>query len=175
MWGERRIGTWNGLLLAAYFIPAWFGSALKIWASPIRGLYDRSNVAVAIFASDYLDLSALSNVRLAWLLALAKVTVIVFMAVFVVLSLRKSWRDAGNGEEALSIALILGTCLSFVTMVFASKVGEAEALRLHATESMLLLGGVIVLLVQPSGTGVRASEAAIESSAGVQPLSSPSS
>jgi hypothetical protein len=33
--------------------------------------------------------------------------------------------------------------------VLASKVGEAEALRLHATELLMLLGTAIVLLVEP--------------------------
>jgi hypothetical protein len=34
-------------------------------------------------------------------------------------------------------------------MVMASQAGEAAALRLHATELLLLLGTAIVLLVEP--------------------------
>jgi hypothetical protein len=33
--------------------------------------------------------------------------------------------------------------------VLASRVGEAEALRLHATELLMLLGTAIVLLAEP--------------------------
>lgn len=179
MLGGRRIGTYNGLLLAAYFIPAWMIGAWRIWESPIRGLYDRTHIASAIFVSDHLHLSPLATVRFAWLLALAKATVAVFLMVFVALSARKAWRDRGNGEEALSIALTLGTLVSFAAMVLASQVGEVEALRLHATESMMLLGGVIVLLAQPqthAAASIGATRADATSNAPyAQPLSSPSS
>jgi len=174
--GTYRIGTYNGFLLACYFIPAWSLAALKIWESPIRGLFDRTNVAPAIFVSDYLNLSSLGTVRFAWLLALAKVVVAIFLTAFLALSARKSWRDNGNGEEALSIALIIGLVVSFTSMILASKVGETEALRLHATETMLLLGGAIVLLVQPQSTSAAGRAAGVEHAvAPVQSFSSPNS
>lgn len=174
MLGGRRIGTYNGLLLAAYFIPAWLIGAWRIWESPIRGLYDRTHIASAIFVSDHLQLSPLATVRFAWLLALAKLTVVIFLMVFVAVSTRKAWRDRGNGEEALAIALTLGTLVSFAAMVFASQVGEVVALRLHATETMMLLGGVIVLLAQPQTRAVTSVEATSVVPY-AQPLSSPSS
>ncbi|OQW56174.1 MAG: hypothetical protein A4S14_10390 [Proteobacteria bacterium SG_bin9] len=173
MLGGKRIGTYNGFLLAAYFVPVWMLGAWRIWQSPIQGLYDRTNIATAIFVSDHLHLSSLGTVRFAWLLALAKVTVAIFLMVFVALSARKAWRDNGGGEEALAIALTLGVVVSFAGMLLASKVGEAEALRLHATETMLLLGGAIVLLVQPQAAKFAA--AAENVLPLVQPASSPSS
>jgi hypothetical protein len=39
--------------------------------------------------------------------------------------------------------------ISFASMVMASQVGEAAALRLHATELMMLLGAAIVLVAEP--------------------------
>ena len=45
----------------------------------------------------------------------------------------------------------------FAGLVMASQVGETAALRLHATEFLLLLGTAIVLLVErPAGIGVLA-------------------
>lgn len=145
---ERRIGTDNGFLLACYFIPGWAAAALKIWEAPIWGLYQRANIGPAVFIGDTLQLSGVGMARFAWFLALAKITTVVFFALFLVLSWRKTWRNAANGEEALSIALIIGTAVSFASMVCASHTGETEALRLHATETMLLLGGAVVLLLQ---------------------------
>ncbi len=46
------------------------------------------------------------------------------------------------------MALAIGSAISFTSMVMASLVGETQALRLHATELMLLLGTAIVLLVE---------------------------
>lgn len=172
MLGGRRIGTFNGFLLAAYFVPIWMLGAWRIWQSPIQGLYDRTNIASAIFVSDHLQLSSLGTVRFAWLLALAKVTVAIFLIVFVALSARKAWRDNGNGEEALAIGLTLGVVVSFAGMLLASKVGELEALRLHATETMMLLGGAIVLLVRPQAAKPVAANDVLPLA---QPASSPSS
>jgi hypothetical protein len=143
-----RISSFNGALLAAYFIPTWTIVACKIMISPIHGLYERPNISVALFISDHLQLAALNTVRFAWLLALGKLTVVAFFALFVVLLTRPSIRKTGGCDEALGIALAIGGLISFASMVLASQVGETAALRLHATELLLLLGTAIVLAVE---------------------------
>ncbi|MFZ2156941.1 MAG: hypothetical protein WAV72_12590 [Bradyrhizobium sp.] len=143
-----RISSFNGALLAAYFIPTWAIVALKIIISPIHGLYERPNISVALFISDYLQLAALNTVRFAWLLVLGKLTVVAFFALFVVLLTRASIRKTGGCDEALGIALAIGSVISFASMVMASQVGETAALRLHATELLLLLGAAIVLVIE---------------------------
>src|SRR5258705_13922330 len=100
-----RISSFNGALLAAYFIPTWTIVAFRIMISPVHGFYERPNVAVALFISDHLQLSAMTTIRLAWLLALGKLTVVAFFAVFVVLIARAAIRRAGGCDEALAIAL----------------------------------------------------------------------
>ena len=57
-----RISSFNGALLAAYFIPTWTIVAFKIMISPIHGLYERPNISVALFISDHLQLAALNTV-----------------------------------------------------------------------------------------------------------------
>ena len=143
-----RISAFSGALLAAYFIPAWTIVAFRIVVSPIQGLYERPNVAVALFISDHLQWSAMTTIRFAWLLALGRLTVVAFFAISVVFIARAAIRRSGGYEEALAIALSIGSVLSFAGMVLASQVGEAEALRLHATELLMLLGTAIVLLVE---------------------------
>ena len=71
-----RISSFNGVLLAAYFIPTWTIVALRIMISPIHGLYERPNIAVGLFVSDHLQLAAAAAIRAAWLLALGKLTVV---------------------------------------------------------------------------------------------------
>ena len=80
-----RISSFNGALLAAYFIPTWTIIAFKIMVSPIHGLYERPSISVALFISDHLQLSGMATVRFAWLLALGRMTVVAFFAVFLVL------------------------------------------------------------------------------------------
>ncbi len=143
-----RISSFNGALLAAYFIPTWAIIAFKIMVSPIHGFYEQPNVAVALFLSDHLQLAGISTVRAAWLLALGRLIVAAFFAIFVGLLCRPRIRKAGGCDEALSLALGIGSLISFAGMVMAAQVGEAQALRLHATELLMLLGTAIVLVVE---------------------------
>src|ERR1700680_4544700 len=106
-----RISSFNGALLAAYFIPTWTIVAFKIMIAPIHGLYERPNIAIALFISDHLQLAAMTTVRAAWLLALGKLTVVAFFAIFVVLLTRASIRKAGGCDEALAMALAIGSVI----------------------------------------------------------------
>ena len=56
-----RISSFNGALLAAYFIPTWTIVAFKIMVSPIHGLYERPNISVGLFISDHLQLAAMNH------------------------------------------------------------------------------------------------------------------
>ena len=146
---DWRISSFNGVLLAAYFIPTWAIVAFRIMISPIQGLYERPNVSVALFISDHLQLAALTTVRFAWLLALGKLMVVGFFAIFVVLTTRASIRKAGGCDEPLAMALAIGSVISFASMVMAAQAGESQAIRLHASELLMLLGTAIALLVEP--------------------------
>ena len=146
-----RISSFNGVLLAAYFIPTWTIAAFRIMLSPIHGFYERPNVAVALFVSDHLQVSGLTMIRLAWLLALGKLTVVAFFALFLVLITRAAIRKTGGCDEALAMALAIGSAISFAEHADGiAGAARVEALRLHATELLLLLGtGIVLLLERP--------------------------
>ena len=165
-----RISSFNGVLLAAYFIPTWTIVAFNIMVSPIHSLFDRPSIAVALFISDHLHLTAVGTVRAAWLLALGRLVVVAFFAIFVVLAFSPKIRKFGGCDEALSIALGIGSVISFALMLMASKVGEVEALRLHATELLVMLGAVVVLAIEGP---VRARVAESAASAETLPLQQP--
>lgn len=143
-----RVSTANGVLVAAYFLSTWLIAAWRIGMSPIHGLYERPQIAVAIFVSDQFHPTAAAAIRIAWLLALAKVTVVAFFVLFVVLAFRRSVRQTGGCDEAFGIAVTLGIVISFASMAMASHVGEHEALRLHATELLMLLGAAVLTLIE---------------------------
>ena len=166
-----RISSFNGALLAAYFIPTWAMVAYNIIVSPIHGLYERPNISVALFVSDHLQLGAISTIRMAWLLALGKLTVVAFFALFLVLFVRGIFRRRNEGGEALAIALTIGSVLSFASMLMASQVGEIEALRLHASELLVVIGtGIVMLFDTPAQT-----QAVVEVPADLPAQESPSS
>ena len=143
-----RISSSNGVLLACYFIQTWTIVAFRIMVSPIHGFYERPNVSAAFFISDYLHLASLGTVRAAWLLALGRLTVVGFFAIFLILVSVPRIRKSAGCDEALAIALALGSVISFALMLMGSQVGESEAMRLHASELLLLLGTGIVLTLE---------------------------
>ena len=143
-----RISSLSGALLAAYFIPTWTMIAFRIIVSPIHGLYDRPNISLALFVSDHLQLAGMATVRFAWLLALGRMTVVAFLAVFLVFITRASIRRSGGSHEALGMALAIGSVISFASMLLASQAGETAALRMHAAELLMMLGTVIVMLIE---------------------------
>lgn len=148
MFRNWRIGSVNGALLAAYFIPVWTLVAFNIIVAPVHGLYERPSVAVALFLNDHLNMAGMDTVRAAWLLALGRLTVVAFFAIYLALLCIPRSRKSGGSDEALGIALAIGSLISFASMVMASKVGEMAALRLHATELLLLLGAAIVVVIE---------------------------
>lgn len=143
-----RIGSINGALLAAYFIPVWGMISYDIMFAPVHALYEQANISAALFVSDHLQLAGMNLVRTAWLLALARFAALAFFAVFLVLLCWPSSRKSGGCDEALGMALFIGSLISFACMLMASQVGEAGALRLHATELMLILGAAVVLVLE---------------------------
>ncbi|GAA3850698.1 hypothetical protein AFIC_001221 [[Pseudomonas] carboxydohydrogena] len=153
---EWRLGIFNGVMLACYFIPTWTISAFKVVMSPVRGMYEPANIAPAMFVSDHLSWSALGLVRFAWLFALSKFLVAAFFLAFLFFVIREALSRKHGAEEALAFALTLGSLISFGSMLAASYVGEAAAIRLHATELLMLLAAGIVLLVE-GGVHERAS------------------
>jgi hypothetical protein len=162
-----RISSFNGALLASYFIPTWAIIAFRIIETPVRGLFERPNVSAAFYLGDHLQWGAAGLIRAAWLIALGRLTVVAFFAVFLVLLCRPKIRTSGGANEALSIALGIGSLMSFALMLMASKVGEPEALRLHATELLMMLGTAIVLVVErpasvPAATSVPAEPLALQ-------------
>lgn len=159
---DWRISSASAVLLAAYVVPTWLLVAFRLMISPIHALYDRPNVAVAIFVSDHFHPAGVEMVRVAWLLALSKLTVVAFLALFVVLLIRSSVRRASDGDEALMIALAFGSVISFASMVMASQVHEPEAMRLHATELLLFLGSAIVLMMEKPAAGAAAVRPALQ-------------
>jgi hypothetical protein len=141
-----RIGSLNGALLAAYFIPVWGMIAYSIMFAPVHALYEQPNISAALYVSDHLNVAGMNLVRVAWLLALGRFAVIAYFAVFLAMLCWPSTRKSGACDEALGIALGIGSLISFACMVMASQVGEAGALRLHATELLLMLGTATVLV-----------------------------
>ena len=155
-----RIGSINGALLAAYFIPVWGMIAYNITFAPVHALYEQPNISAALFVSDHLNVAGMNLVRVAWMLALGRFAAIAFFAVFLLMLCWPSSRKNGACDEALGIALGIGSLISFGSMLMASQVAEGGALRLHASELLMMLGTAILLVFERPVEKVAASAVA---------------
>src|SRR5260370_36658980 len=107
--------------------------------SPVHGLYERPSISVALFVSDHLQLAGMAIVRVAWLLALGRMIVVAFFALFLLFLARAAIRKSGANNEALGVALAIGSVISFASMGAAPQGGGPEPLRLLPTHSLSLL------------------------------------
>jgi hypothetical protein len=158
---------------AGGLFPTWTIIAFNIMISPVHGLYERPSISVALFVSDHLQLAGMAIVRVAWLLALGRMIVVAFFALFLLFLARAAIRKSGANNEALGVALAIGSVISFASMVAASQVGETEALRLHATELLMLLGTAIVMVIespaQPQAQMQAEAESKVQADSGATP------
>jgi hypothetical protein len=98
--------------------------------------------------------------------------VVAFFTIFLALFCIPRTRRNGGAAEALAIALFIGSLISLASMVMASKVGELAALRLHATELLLLLGAAVVLVIErPAAQAIEAAAPLALDQAPASPLS----
>ncbi len=147
---DNRISltAFNGLLLAMYFIPVWGSAALKIVIHPVRGLFDGPNLAMALYVSNNFQLVPSETLRFAWMLALAKIVVVAFFIAFVVFAVRRRKLGEHGAQELLGFALIFAGIISIISMILAVNLHELALQRLHATESLMLVGASIVMLIE---------------------------
>ncbi len=131
---------------------------------PGRGLFDRANIASTTFAADYLHLEPEGLMRFALFVALAKMTVVLFFACFVTLSIIGDKEHRQDRDELLHIGLALAAVISVTSMLLAYHFGAAEALRLHATETLMIVAGCVVAIIdeprQPADIDVSVEPAA---------------
>src|SRR5258708_29148046 len=125
-----RISSFNGALLAAYFIPTWTIIAFQIMVSPIHAFYERPSISVALFISDYLHMAGMATVRFAWLLALGRMTVVAFFALFLLSLTRPAIRKSGGCDQARAMAPGIRSLISFSRMIMAAQSVAIIAVRL---------------------------------------------
>lgn len=137
----------NGVLLAAYLVPAWAVAAAMIVIHPVQGLFYRANLATAIYVIDNLRLVPADVIRFAWLLAIAKLLTAAFFGAFLVFAIRGRYARE-TARELLGFALGLAGVIGFASLTMATALGEAQLVRLHAVEALMIVGAIVVMLVE---------------------------
>jgi uncharacterized membrane protein YoaK (UPF0700 family) len=85
--------------------------------------------------------------RFALFVALLKMTVVLFFACFVSLSIIGDKEHRQDRDELLHIGLTLAAVISVASMLLAYHFGSTEALRLHATETLMIVAACVVAVI----------------------------
>jgi hypothetical protein len=143
-----RLGLVNFALVSAYFVPAWGHDALRVLTSPFNGFEYRAHAAAAIYFRELFDLSLTGLVRASELLAgLKLVLAAAFVAYLIEFARALATRREPN-RETVDVVLLLALATAILWTLPALKLGDADLVRLQATQLLLLLGATIVMIVE---------------------------
>jgi hypothetical protein len=134
--------------VSAYFVPAWGHDALRVLTSPYNGFEDRAHAVAAIYFRDVFDLGLTGLIRTSEMLAgLKMVVAAAFVAYLIELARALATRREPN-RETVDVVLLLALAACLIWIVPTVKLGDADLIRLQATQFMLLVGAAVVIMVE---------------------------
>ena len=142
---QSRLGSVNLALLSLYFIPVWGPDAVRALISPYHGLDDRVHAAAAIYFRQLFDLGTNGLILTSHALAGVKLVIAAGFVAYLI-EFTRSWvigRDPDR--ETLDVALTLAVAGIVIWALPALALGDAELIRLYATQMLMVVGAVIVV------------------------------
>ena len=145
---RMRLGSANLVLLAIYFVPIWGRDAIRALVSPYNGFEDRVHAAAAIYFRQLFDLGMNGLVLTSHLLAGVKLVIAAGFVAYAI-EFARSWvtgRDVDR--ETREVVLTLAVVGIIIWAVPALALGDADLIRLYATQMLLVAGAIIVVTVE---------------------------
>ncbi len=142
------LGSVNAALISLYFVPIWGGDALKALTSPFHGFEDRVHATAATYFRQLFDFGLDGLVRTSNVLAGIKFVVAIAFAAYLIDFARALVARREPNRETLDVALVLAGTAIMIWAWPALGSGEAGLIRLHATQFLLLIGAMIVIMVE---------------------------
>ncbi len=155
-----RLGLVNFALVSAYFVPAWGHDALRVLTSPFNGFEHRAHAVAAIYFRELFDLGLIGLVRVSELLAGLKLVIAAAFVAYLIEFARALATRREPNRETVDVVLLLALATAMLWMLPALKLGDADLIRLQATQLLLLLGAAVVIMVERQIEQARAARAA---------------
>lgn len=164
-----RLGSVTAALVALYFAPVWGGDGLRALISPYYGFEDQVQATAANYLRDLFELKLAGLLRASAVLAGTKfVLAIGFMAYLIEFARSLAVGREINRETRDGILLFAACALMFWAWP-ALMSGDPVLIRLHATQFLLLLSPMIVIVLEIQIEEMNAvPQRAISSPAGAQ-------
>jgi len=155
------LGSANVALISLYFVPVWGGDALRAMISPFHGFEDRVHATAAIYFRQLFDFGLDGLVRTSNVLAGIKFVVAIAFVAYLIDFARAIVMRREPNRETLDVALVLAGSAIMIWAWPALGSGEAALIRLHATQFLLLIGAMIVIMVERQAEESRAPESRV--------------
>jgi hypothetical protein len=142
------LGSVNLALVSLYFFPLWGRGALRALVSPYNGLEDRAQAAAAIYLRQLFDLGSSSLVTIAHVLAGIRLVVAMAFACYLIEFARSLAVRREVDRDTTDVVLILAVIGVALSALSALALGDAAAMRLAATQTLMVAGAITIVAVE---------------------------
>ena len=147
MGSPPRLGAVNAALISIYFAPVWGTEALRALTSPMYGLQEPVHVVAAGYYRALLDLGVEGLVRTSYVLSGLKFVVAIgFLAYLIDFARALVVGRQPNRETLYTVLILAGVSIVFSAWPALGS-GNADLIRLQATQFLMLTGAMIVISV----------------------------
>jgi hypothetical protein len=143
-----RLGSVNAAVIALYFAPVWGGDGLRALVSPFYGFEDQVQATAASYFRDLLDLNLAGLVRLSGVLAGVKFVIAIGFLAYLIDFARSLVTGHEINRETRDGILVFAACALMFWAWPALMSGDGALIRLHATQFLLLLSPMIVIVFE---------------------------
>jgi hypothetical protein len=145
-----RLGLVNLALVSLYFIPVWGHEALRALISPYGGFENAAQAAAASYFREVLNLGLSGLMRASEILAVVKLVIAAAFTAYLIELARALLRRREPNQETVDIALVFALVAIPFWLVPTLTLDDPAALRLQATQFLLLMSAAIVIVVERS-------------------------
>lgn len=150
-----RLGMVNLALVSLYFVPVWGHDAFRALVSPYGGFENPAQTAAATYFRELFDLGLAGLIRTGEILAVIKLVIAAAFVAYLIEFCRALVRGREANRETVDVVLVLALLAIPLWLAPAFTLGDAAALRLQATQFLLLMSAAVVIMID------RAAESAI--------------
>jgi hypothetical protein len=141
------LGSVNLALVSVYFFPLWGREAFRALISRY-GLDDRASAAAAFYIGQLFDLGPRGVILTGHVLAGIKLVVAVAFACYLIEFARSLAVRRAADRDTIDVVLILAAVGVALSGVSALALGDAALIRLAATQTLMIAGAILVIVVE---------------------------
>jgi hypothetical protein len=143
-----RLGSVNAAMVALYFAPVWGGDGLRALISPFHGFEDRVHAVAASYFRELFDLGLSGLMNTSNALAGLKFVIAIGFLAYLIDFARALAVGRETNRETLDFVLLIASVAFMLWAWPALGSGDPALIRLHATQFLLLMGAMIVIVIE---------------------------